>query len=151
MCRINWIQLFITKLLVAYIQRQTVQPICHANMGHYILKSGTIWDLTNLARFCLPIILMPDQTIKVCCLFQNLQPYNSQFLSVHRSRVQGKGLNSYFFYAVLNMTNVSPYYYFFYVVLDITNVALNFDFFYVVLNIKKNLHLILISFMLSLI
>ena len=93
-----------------------------------------------------------DQTIRVCCLFQNLQPYNSQFLSVHRSRDQGKGLNLYFFYAVLNMTNVALYFYFFYVVLDITNVASyfhlfyvvlnttnvvpNFDFFYVVLNIK---------------
>ena len=26
-----------------------------------------------------------NQTIRVYCLFQNLQPYNSQFLSVHRS------------------------------------------------------------------
>ena len=37
-----------------------------------------------------------DQTIGAYCLFQNLQHYNSQFFSVHRSQVQDKGLNFYF-------------------------------------------------------
>ena len=62
-----------------------------------------------------------DQTIRAYCLFQNLQPYNSQFLSVHRSKVQV----SYFdlFHAVLNITNVAYYFDFIYVVLKATQGA----------------------------
>ena len=54
-----------------------------------------------------------NQTIRAYCLFQNLQPYNSQFLCVQRSKVQGKVLNFYFFYAVPTMINVAPYFFLF--------------------------------------